>query len=63
MVRRSYRNVLGRGPDPSGLRAWTDQVMANNWTERDLENALRQSDEYHTLRGDQYPTARTARRR
>ena len=50
VVRRSYRNVLGRDPDPSGLRNWTDQVMANNWTERDLENALRQSDEYRTLR-------------
>jgi hypothetical protein len=66
VVRRSYRNVLGREPDPSGLRNWTDQVLANNWTERDLENALRQSDEYRTLRnGDNggYAVPRTARRR
>ena len=46
IVRRSYHRVLGRDPDPSGLNAWTDQVIQNNWTERDLENALRQSDEY-----------------
>ena len=48
-VRRSYRSILGREPDPSGLRSWTEQVINNNWTQRDLENALRQSDEYHEL--------------
>jgi len=50
VVRRSYRSVLGREPDPSGLRNWTEQVMNNNWTQRDLENALRQSDEYRDTR-------------
>jgi hypothetical protein len=50
VVRRSYRSVLGRDPDASGLRSWTEQVMNNNWTQRDLENALRQSDEYRDLR-------------
>jgi hypothetical protein len=46
IVRRSYLGVLGRNADPEGLRNWTNQVMANNWSERDLEAALRQSDEY-----------------
>jgi len=46
VVRRSYRSVLGRDPDPSGLRSWTEQVINHNWTQRDLEYALRQSDEY-----------------
>jgi hypothetical protein len=50
IVRRSYRSVLGRDPDASGLRSWTEQVVNNNWTQRDLENALRQSDEYRELR-------------
>jgi len=50
VVRRSYRSVLGRDPDPSGLRSWTEQVINNNWTQRDLESALRQSDEYRDLR-------------
>ena len=49
IVQRSYRSVLGRDPDPSGLRSWTEQVVNNNWTQRDLENALRQSDEYRQL--------------
>lgn len=52
IVRRSYLGVLGRNPDPEGLRSWTNQVMANNWTERDLENALRQSDEYRAMRNN-----------
>ena len=52
VVRQSYRSVLGRDPDPSGLSSWTDQVVRNNWTQRDLENALRQSDEYRALRNN-----------
>ncbi len=52
IVRRSYLGVLGRNPDPEGLRAWTNQIMANNWSERDLENALRQSDEYRAQRNN-----------
>jgi hypothetical protein len=50
IVRRSYRSVLGRDPDPSGLRNWTEQVVDNNWNQQDLERALRQSDEYRDLR-------------
>ena len=52
IVRRSYRTVLGRNPDPAGLRSWTEQVMRNNWSERDLEFALTQSDEYRALRNN-----------
>ena len=44
VVRQSYRSVLGRDPDPSGLRSWTQQVVNNNWTQGDLDNALRQSE-------------------
>jgi len=50
IVRQSYRSVLGRDPDPTGLRSWTQEVVDNNWTQRDLEWALRQSDEYRQLR-------------
>ena len=46
MVRRGYRNVLGREPDPAGLQSWTQTVVNNNWTQQDLEYALRQSQEY-----------------
>ena len=50
MVRRGYQSVLGRNPDPGGLRDWTQQVMSRNWNQRDLEFALRQSDEFRTSR-------------
>ena len=52
IVRQSYRSVLGRDPEPAGLRNWTQQVVNNNWTQRDLEYALRQSDEYRQLRSE-----------
>jgi hypothetical protein len=52
IVRRSYRSVLGRNPDQEGLRNWTEQVMRNNWSERDLELALTQSEEYRALRNN-----------
>jgi hypothetical protein len=50
IVRRSYQSVLGRNPDPDGLRHWTDEVLSNNWSQRDLESVLRQSDEYRASR-------------
>jgi len=52
IVRRGYRSVLQRDPDASGMRYWTQTVMQNGWTERDFENALRQSDEYRDLHGN-----------
>lgn len=46
IVRRAYRSVLNREPDPSGLRSWTQNVIDHNWSERDLIDQLKQSDEY-----------------
>jgi hypothetical protein len=51
IVRRGFRSVLGRDVDPQGLRSWTEQVMANDWTQRDLENQLRNTDEYRQTQG------------
>lgn len=55
LVRRSYQSVLGRSPDAEGLRNWTEQVMRNDWSERDLQFALRQSREYRERRDDDRP--------
>jgi hypothetical protein len=44
MVRQGYRRVFGRDPDP-GARGWDEQVMTNNWSQRQLEEALRNSPE------------------
>jgi hypothetical protein len=62
MVRRSYQSVLGRNPDPAGLRDWTREVMSRNWSQRDLEAALRQSDEYRASRGTNRAVPRASRR-
>jgi hypothetical protein len=62
MVRRSYQSVLGRNPDPEGLRNWTQQVISRNWNQRDLEFALRQSDEYRASRNTNRAVPRATRR-
>jgi hypothetical protein len=46
VVRRAYRDTLGREPDPAGLREYTRRVVQDGWTERDVEQALRASYEY-----------------
>jgi len=61
IVRRSYQSVLGRNPDPEGLRNWTQQVMSHNWSQRDLEFALRQSDEYRASRNNNRAVPRSNR--
>jgi hypothetical protein len=62
MVRRSYQSVLGRNPDPDGLRNWTQEVMRRNWSQRDLDVALRQSDEYRASRNTNRAIPRATRR-
>ena len=45
MVRQGYRRVLGREPDPGGARSWVNEVMRNNWSQRQLEEELRNTPE------------------
>ena len=49
IVRRAYRSVLGREPDP-GARSWIDAVMKNNWSQAQLEAELMKSPEYRNRR-------------
>ena len=48
MVRRAYQSVLNREPDAGGLRDYKARVMNDRWTEQQLANALRNSDEYRS---------------
>jgi TorA maturation chaperone TorD len=48
MVRRAYQSVLNREPDAAGLRDYKARVMNDRWTEQQLVNALRNSDEYRS---------------
>jgi hypothetical protein len=45
IVARAYRAVFNREPDPAAA-GWVDRVMASGWTERQLIDELRKSDEY-----------------
>jgi hypothetical protein len=49
IVRRAYRTVLGRDPDPAA-RPWINEVMKNNWTQARFEAELRKSEEYRNKR-------------
>jgi Domain of unknown function (DUF4214) len=46
IVRRAYLDVLGREPDPSGMREYSSRVMWDGWSEADVRRALRASAEY-----------------
>ena len=44
MVRRAYQRVCRRAPDPAA-RPWIDEVIRRNWSQRELEDALRDTPE------------------
>ena len=49
VVARAYQSVLGRDPDP-GADVYVQKVWREKWTERDVANELRKSDEYRSRR-------------
>ena len=46
IVQHAYQEILGRDPDPDGLRNYTGKIVNEGWSEWDVRNALRRSDEY-----------------
>jgi hypothetical protein len=46
IVRRAYREVLGREADPVGLKQYRWAVLEKNWTESDVRDDLRKSAEF-----------------
>ena len=46
IVRRAYEDVLDREPDRAGMTSYRAKVMNQDWTERDVRNALKKSSEY-----------------
>jgi hypothetical protein len=47
IVRRAYLSVLNREPDATGMRDYTNKVLREHWSERQVQDALRKSPEYH----------------
>ena len=48
IIRRAYRDILGRDPDPEGMRTYRSNMLDRNWTEQDVREALRNSPEYNS---------------
>ncbi len=48
-VTRAYREILRRDPDPDGLKSYTDLMQHKGWTEADVRNGLRRSEEFRKL--------------
>ena len=46
LVAKAYRDLLGREPDEGGGRMFRDRMLRDHWTEEDLRDAIRNSDEY-----------------
>jgi hypothetical protein len=46
IVKRTYRDILGRDADHSGLRQYTRAMVYDHWSESDVRRSLRSSDEY-----------------
>jgi hypothetical protein len=51
IIRRAYLDVLGREVDPEGLRHFRHQLLERNWSEGDVRDSLRHSDEYRKSAG------------
>jgi len=49
IVTRAYQDILGRDPDPEGLRGYRSKIVSEGWTEQDVREALRRSDEYASM--------------
>jgi hypothetical protein len=49
IVKRAYEDVLGREPDPQGLHVYRSHIIDDGWTEQQVRETLRRSDEYRQL--------------
>ena len=50
VIRKAYRDVLGRAPDPSGLQTYTRAIRNRGWNEARVRADLRRSPEYREVR-------------
>ncbi len=46
VIRRAYQDLLGREPDESGLRSNRQKMLENDWSEIEVRDNIRRSQEY-----------------
>ena len=61
-VRSAYLDILGREPDPEGLRNYRAKMAREGWTEQDVRDDLRRSAEYASATGRTASADRIIRR-
>jgi hypothetical protein len=52
IVRRAYRDILARDPDPDGLRSYRDRLVRGDWSEDDVRADIRRSQEFRAINPD-----------
>lgn len=52
IIRRAYLDVLEREPDPTGLKEYRRNLLEKDWTEGDVRDALRKSEEFRKKSAD-----------
>ncbi len=53
VVTRAYQDVLGRDPDPEGMRIYRSKMVDDGWTEKQVRNTLKKSLENRQVEVDQ----------
>ncbi|NCC61976.1 MAG: DUF4214 domain-containing protein [Verrucomicrobiae bacterium] len=46
IIKNAYEDLLGRKPDKAGYDNYKNLIENKGWSEKDVRNALRKSDEY-----------------
>ena len=46
IVRRAYQDILERDPDPAGMRIYRSHIIDDGWTEQQVREDLRRSNEF-----------------
>jgi hypothetical protein len=52
IVKRAYREILGRDPDPAGMQMYRNHLLHDGWSVDDVRKDLKKSEEYRTVRVD-----------
>ena len=52
IVTQAYEDILGRKPDAGGLREYRCHIIDDGWSEEDVRNDLKKSEEYTSKKAD-----------
>lgn len=63
IVNRAYQDILGRDPDPAGLRLYRSHIIDDGWSEAQVRDTLRNSPEYREKQTMTMPKAEDIVRR